>query len=255
MSGSAITAKRLIQLLDLTNLAEDAGPADIDRLCAAADTAVGCVAAVCVYPEYVLHARELLARRGMDTVRVATVVNFPDGSTDLARVARETRRALAAGADEIDAVLPYQALIAGDEAACAAMVEACRTECGERTLKIILESGRLHQPDIIRRGSEIAIAGGADFIKTSTGKVEVNATLAAAETMLTAIREAGGRCGFKAAGGIRRVSDAAAYLALADRILGPDWATPDTFRIGASALLDDALRVVGRATGRPGDAY
>jgi deoxyribose-phosphate aldolase len=173
---------------------------------------------------------------------VATVVNFPDGSADAGRVRREVRRAVAAGAGEVDAVLPWRAWLAGDRAAALPVLEACREAARDRVLKVILESGELRDPALLREASLAALAAGADFIKTSTGKVAVNATPEAARVMLEAIRDFG-RGGFKAAGGVRSVADAAGYLALADGILGPAWADAAHFRIGASALLG-ALREV-----------
>ncbi len=234
-----MSAVALLGLLDLTSLGEDDSPARIRALCAAARSRHGLPAAVCVYPEHVTAARESLAGT---PVKIATVVNFPDGGSDPARVARETRRAIAAGADEIDMVLPYRALQAGDAAAARACVDACRAACGpDIALKLILETGALATPALIRQASELGLDAGVDFLKTSTGKVEVNATLEAAEVMLGAIAERGGGCGFKAAGGIRTAADARAYVALAERLLGPGWVTPVRFRIGASALFDALL--------------
>lgn len=233
-----MSAVALLGLLDLTSLGEDDSPARIRALCAAARSRHGLPAAVCVYPEHVTAAREALAGT---PVKIATVVNFPDGGSDPARVARETRRAIAAGADEIDMVLPYRALQAGDGAA-RACVDACRAACGpDVALKLILETGALATPALIRKACELGLDAGVDFLKTSTGKVAVNATLEAAEIMLGAIAERGGGCGFKAAGGIRTAADARAYAALAERLFGPGWVTPARFRIGASALFDALL--------------
>lgn len=227
-------ARRLLGLLDLTSLGEDDAPERIDALCADARSPQGAVAAVCVYPEHVTRARAALAGSG---VKVATVVNFPDGGDDWRRVAREARRALAAGAEEIDMVLAWRALIAGDAAAARAGVDACREACGSGVaLKLILETGELGSPERVRAASELGLDAGVDFLKTSTGKVPVNATLEAAGIMLDAIRDRGGHCGFKAAGGVRTLDEARAYLELAEGTLGEGWATPARFRIGASAL-------------------
>lgn len=232
-------AIRLLGLLDLTSLGEGDTPARIRALCAAVRTPHGAPAAVCVYPEHVTSAREALTGT---PVKVATVVNFPDGGADSRRVARETQRAIAAGADEIDMVLAWRALKAGDAASARAGVEACRAACGpDIAMKLILETGELARPDLIRQASDIGLDVGVDFLKTSTGKVPVNATLAAAAIMLDAIAERGGTCGFKAAGGIRTLADAHEYLALVDGRLGAAWATPAHFRIGASTLFDAIL--------------
>lgn len=234
-------AARLVPLLDLTSLGEDDAPAKIDALCARARAGV-LPAAVCVYPEHVTTARRALAGT---TVKIATVVNFPDGSSDAARVEREIRRALAAGADEIDAVLPWTAFCQGDIAATRAVAEAARRACGTgHVLKLILETGELGTPARIRAAAELGIESGVDFLKTSTGKVKANATPEAAAILLDAIAAHGGRCGFKAAGGIRRLEDAAAYLQLARERLGEGWITPVHFRIGASALYDELVTLL-----------
>lgn len=226
-------AARLLPLLDLTSLGEDDSPARIQALCASAKSSV-LPAAVCVYPEHVTTARLALAGT---PVRIATVVNFPDGGSDPARVERETRRAIAAGADEIDLVLPWAALRRGDLDAARAVVVAARRACGSaHCLKLILETGELATPANIRVACELGIEAGVDFLKTSTGKVAVNATLEAARIMLEVIAAQGGRCGFKAAGGVRSIADAAGYLDLARARLGDDWIIPAHFRIGASSL-------------------
>jgi len=242
-----VLARRALRALDLTSLGEDDTPEHIEALCAAAAGGSGPPAAVCVYPEHIGTARRALAAAGAGAIPVATVVNFPDGSEDAGRTQRETRRALAAGATEIDMVLPWRSLRAGDPAAAAAAVAACRQACPGRTLKVILESGELDERDLIRRAGELAIEEGADFIKTSTGKVAVGATPEAARVMLETIRDHGGRVGFKAAGGVRSLADAATYFALADEILGGGWAEPARFRIGASGLLTEIRRVLGGA--------
>ncbi len=229
-------AARILAALDLTSLGEDDTPEAIAKLCAAA-TGGGHPAAVCVYPEHVTTARQALASAHAADVAIATVVNFPDGSNDLARVLRETRRALAAGADEIDVVFPWRAHLGGDREGGALMLQECKAICGSRILKAILETGELGDLLLVRELSLAAIGAGADFIKTSTGKAKIGATPAAARTMLECIRDSGGRAGFKAAGGVKTLADAGRYLQLANEILGSSWATPERFRIGASALL------------------
>ncbi len=238
-------ARRALAALDLTSLGEDDNLAHIEALCASARTPFGAPAALCVYPEWVATCRAQLLDMKLLQVRVATVVNFPDGADDCQRVRRETRRALAAGADEIDVVFPYRSLIGGDAASAAAVLRACRECCGGRVrMKVILETGELRIAAVIRAAAEIALDAGADFLKTSTGKVLVNATPEAARVMLEAIRDRGADGGFKAAGGVRTLDDAAIYFALADELLGPAWATPERFRFGASALLVDILRAL-----------
>jgi deoxyribose-phosphate aldolase len=245
MRDRADLARRVLATMDLTSLGEDDGPDVARALCAAARTRHGSPAAICVHPELVATAREALDALDLEHVAVASVANFPDGGSDADRAVREVRRALAAGADEVDVVFPYRALMVGDGAIGATLLARCRAlRDGRYRLKAILETGVLADPALIARASAIAIEAGADFIKTSTGKVAVNATPEAAATMLRAIREHGGQCGFKAAGGIRTLDDAAVYLGLADDILGPDWASPERFRIGASRLLAEIQSVL-----------
>jgi len=238
------TAARALALLDLTSLNDGDEAAAIDALCTRAMTPHGPVAAVCVWPRFVAQAAAALKGTG---IRVAAVANFPDGGEDIEAAVADAAAILEAGGDEVDVVFPYRSLMAGNNAVGAELVEACRLVCGDKArLKVIIESGELKDPALIRTASEIALDAGADFIKTSTGKVPVNATPEAAEIMLTALK-AHGRGGFKAAGGIRDTVAAGDYLAIADRIMGPDWATPDTFRFGASGVLNDLLAVLDGA--------
>jgi len=241
-------ARRALRALDLTTLGEDDTPQVVEDLCAAAAGPGGPPAAVCVYPEHVTTARRALTQAGLGAVAVVTAVNFPDGGADADRVERETRRAVAAGAQEIDLVLPWRAFLAGDRGAARQVVAACRRACASLPLKVILETGALGERGVIRAASELALDAGADFLKTSTGKVATGATPAAAREMLEAIRSRGGTAGFKASGGVRTLEDAAAYLALADEILGAGWADdPRHFRIGASSLLAAIRRALAGA--------
>lgn len=238
-------ARRILPLLDLTSL-NDADDADSTAaLCVRAVTRVGNVAAVCLWPAFIAQAKQALAGTG---VKVATVVNFPGGSLPAEKVVDQIARALADGADEIDVVMPYAAIMAGQggDQRAGDHLAACRAACGTTTMKVILESGALAKPALVERAAAVAVAAGADFLKTSTGKVAAGATLGAARIMLTACRDAGRPVGFKASGGIRDVETAAQYLALADAICGPGWATPATFRFGASGLLDALLGVLGQ---------
>ncbi len=244
----AAQARRVLACLDLTRLDENDS---IARMLAFADTAVtpyGEPAALCVYPEFVHVVRARLDEHELQQVAVATVVNFPDGSTDAQRVARETRRALAVGANEIDLVLPYGALLDGDCAAVTRVVGECRRACGEGVvLKVILETGALALPDSIARAAMLAIESGADFLKTSTGKGPPGATPAAVRVMLDAIVATGADCGIKVSGGVRTLADAMAYADLVASVLGADAVDPRRFRIGASALLAELLNVLSRA--------
>ncbi len=243
-------ARRAIGLLDLTSLNDDDTPDSIATLCQRAVTPVGPVAAVCVYPRFVTQAHQALAGSG---IKVATVVNFPAGDADVDSVCTDTTKALNAGADEIDVVLPYRHYLNGQQAQAMTLVEQVCAVCRERArVKLILETGRLVKPEIILAASREAIAAGVDFLKSSTGKTEVNASLSACAVMLQAIREHADRSGpgsrtigLKPSGGIRDSFDAAQYVALADMIMGEGWATPQTFRFGASSLLDALLQTLG----------
>jgi deoxyribose-phosphate aldolase len=227
-------ARRLIGLLDLTNLQSHCGPADVRSLCARATAPPVKVAAVCVWPQFVGDCARTLA--GSD-VRVATVVNFPSGTDDLERVLEDMGEALSDGADEVDLVLPYRAFIAGDEQGCIDLIQAAKDALKhDQKLKVILETGAMPDDTAIERASRLAIDAGADFLKTSTGKVAVSATPRAAGIMLAAIRDSGRPVGLKVSGGIRTLADAAGYLELAERTMGTGWAVPATFRIGASSL-------------------
>ncbi|MFZ4533775.1 MAG: deoxyribose-phosphate aldolase, partial [Alsobacter sp.] len=168
---------------------------------------------------------------------IATVMNFPSGTADLEAVLDDMEEALDDGADEIDLVFPYRDFLAGDEDAAVEMVREARGLLqGNQQLKVILETGALPDMAAVSRASGLAIAAGADFLKTSTGKIAVSATADASRAMLEAIRDSGRPVGFKAAGGIRTLADAMLYLALAETVMGSGWAKPETFRIGASSL-------------------
>lgn len=248
-------ARTALACLDLTSLNDADTEADIAKLCARAVGPQGAVAAVCVWPRLAAFARS----RVPAAVGVAAVANFPDGGTDIDRAVRDTQAIVAAGAQEVDVVLPWRALAAGDEPICRELLAAVRRACEGRVLKVILESGDLREPALIRRASELALAAGADFLKTSTGKTTTGATLDAARVMLQAIADdpaARGHAGFKASGGIRSVADAQPYLALVAQILGPEALASARFRIGASSLLGDIDAILaGHARPAAGGNY
>ncbi len=235
--------RRLYSLIDLTSLNHDDSEASIAALCNKAQSSLGHVAALCVYPDFVPVVTAAFART---PIKTATVVNFPEGAGSLESVLVEISQCLQLGAQEIDVVFPYQRYLAGEQQYAHQFVSVCKAACGDDvTLKVILETGALLDPAIIADASYEALAAGADFIKTSTGKISEGATLEAAATMLLVIKhtepQVKHRLGFKAAGGIRTISQAAQYLELADRIMGREWVTPATFRIGASKLVDELL--------------
>lgn len=244
---NARIARIALACLDLTSLNDNDDKAAIDSLCAKAVGPHGRVAAVCVWPQFVAQAREQLP----PDVRVAAVANFPDGSINAERAVAEAKQILDAGGDEVDLVLPYRAFIAGDRKAAASVVDAVRQATLGRTLKLIIESGELKDEALIRAASELGIAAGVDFLKTSTGKSPVSATIEAARTMLAAIAASkrAGEVGFKASGGIRRVADAAAYIAAAHDALGAAALVPARLRFGASGLLGDIESVLSGGSG------
>jgi deoxyribose-phosphate aldolase len=244
-------ARRALVCLDLTNLDDACDAAAVDDLCRRAQTPQGSVAAVCVWPRFVGQARANLAHTG---VRVATVINFPGGDDDLDSVKGEARAAILDGADEIDMVTPWRSVLArGDALMVAALLREIKDITGDTTLKAILETGELKDPALIGLAAQAAIEGGADFLKTSTGKTATGATPEAARILLDTIDRRGRSIGFKASGGVRTVAQAAAYLALADEILGASWAGPRHFRIGASGLLDAILATLGTDDGSGDD--
>ncbi|MDB1123117.1 deoxyribose-phosphate aldolase [Vibrio algarum] len=246
MSDLKAAALRALKLMDLTTLNDDDTDEKVIALCHDAKTAVGNTAAICIYPRFIPIAKKTLREQGTPDVRIATVTNFPHGNDDIAIAVAETKAAIAYGADEVDVVFPYRTLIAGDEKTGFELVKQCKEACGDILLKVIIETGELKEEALIKRASELSIEAGANFIKTSTGKVPVNATPEAAEIMLKVIRDMGvaEKVGFKPAGGVRTAEDAAAFLAMADEILGSDWADNMHYRFGASSLLTSLLNTL-----------
>jgi deoxyribose-phosphate aldolase len=244
VTDRADVARRALGLIDLTDLADRTTAEAIAELCRRAAGPNGSTAAVCVWPEFVARAADALRGSG---VTVATVVNFPDGGDDVPAVVQQIDESLASGADEIDLVLPYHAFLAGDLETAASMVDAARAAVpSDKLLKVILETGSYPNQRQVADAAALAIEHGADFIKTSTGKTSVSATPDAVRTMLDEIRRSGRPVGLKPSGGIRTVDDAARYLALADEMMGDGWATRDTFRFGASGLLDAIEATIAR---------
>lgn len=252
-AGDPAAAARALPLLDLTSLTGTETEDEIATLCRRSVDAG--TAAVCIYPRHLATARAALTGSG---VRLATVVAFPHGGDDIGAAAEEAAAVVVAGAQEVDVVAPLRAIMEGDVGLVGDLVEACRDAIGPGiTLKLILETGLLDAPDRIAAAARTAVMAGVGFLKTSTGKVPVGATLESAAVLLQVIAEAGGRVGLKVSGGVRTTADAARYLALADAVMGTAWVTPATFRIGASSLLDDLLRTLGRADGTrdPAEGY
>ena len=238
-----------IRMVDLTTLEGADTPGKVRALAAKAvrpdpaDPGCPSVAAVCVYPSMVPAAAAVLAGTGVHLASVATA--FPSGQAPLEVKLADTRGAVAAGADEIDMVISRGAFLAGDYTTVFDEIVAVKEAAGEAHLKVILETGELKTYDNVRRASWLAMLAGADFIKTSTGKVPVAATLPVTLVMLEAVRDfrqrTGRQVGVKPAGGIRTTKDAIKYLVLINETCGDDWLDPDWFRFGASSLLNDLL--------------
>jgi deoxyribose-phosphate aldolase len=238
-----------IRVTDLTTLEGADTPGKVAALSSKAirpdpsDPGVPSVAAICVYPNLVPVARERLRGSGVKVAAVAT--GFPSGQYPTALKVADVRSAVELGADEIDMVIDRGAFLSGRYAKVYDEIVQVKEACGEAHLKVILETGELGTYDNVRRATLLAIAGGADFVKTSTGKVSPAATLPVALCMLEAVRdvheETGRRVGFKAAGGIRQAKQAVQHLVIVHETLGPDWLTPDLYRLGASSLLNDIL--------------
>ena len=243
-----------IRCMDLTTLEGADTTGKVAAMCAKAirpkpgDASIPSVAAVCVYPSRIA---DCLGHLHGSDVRVASVATaFPSGQSFTEIKVAETELAVKAGAHEIDMVIDRGAFLAGDYQRVYDEIVAVKEACGATHLKVILETGELGTYDAVRRASIIAMAAGADFIKTSTGKIQPAATLPVSLVMMEAIRdfvrETGRPVGFKAAGGIRTSKQAIAYLVVTFETLGPDWMTPERLRLGASSLLNDVLMQIDK---------
>ena len=256
------TAKRegiriATSMIDLTTLEGSDTPGKVRHLCAKAvcpdpsRPEIPSVAAVCVYPALVGVAAEVLRGTGVQVASVST--GFPAGQTSLGVKVSETREAVAAGATEIDMVISREAYLAGDDARVAREIVAVKEACGDAHLKVILETAELPTYAHVRHASELAIAAGADVIKTSTGKSTAGATPGVVLVMLEVVRDhlwrTGNIVGVKAAGGVSNTKAAMHMLVLVKETLGDDWLTPDRFRIGASSLLNDLLMQYAKLDG------
>jgi deoxyribose-phosphate aldolase len=245
-----------ISMIDLTTLEGQDTPGKVRALCAKARCpGMGAppVAAVCVYPDLAGLVAAELHGSGIKVASVATA--FPSGRAALDVKLADVKSAVAAGADEVDMVIDRGAFLSGRYRAVYEEIEAVRAACGGAHLKVILETGELGALDNVRRASWLAMLAGADFIKTSTGKVSPAATLPVTLVMLEAVRDwhagTGRQVGVKAAGGIRTAKDAIRYIVLVHETAGDDWLNARLFRIGASSLLNDLLMQRARMeTGR-----
>jgi deoxyribose-phosphate aldolase len=248
-----------VRMMDLTTLEGADTPGKVSALASKgirpdpADLTVPSVAAICIYPNLVATAVE---RTRGTSVKVASVATgFPSGQTSTQLKVAETREVVELGADEVDMVIDRGAFLSGRYAKVYDEIVQVKEACGDAHLKVILETGELGTYDNVRRASLLAMAAGADFIKTSTGKLPSSATLPVTLCMLEAIRdvhdETGRRVGMKAAGGIRQAKQSVQYLVQLHETLGPEWLTPDLYRLGASTLLNDVLMQIRKEkTGR-----
>jgi deoxyribose-phosphate aldolase len=245
-----------IRCCDLTTLEGSDSPGKIRQLASKAmrpspsDPSVPHVAALCIYSRLVPAAVEAL--RGSDVHVASVATGFPSGQVPLEVRLEEIERAITDGADEVDIVINRGAFLAGDEKFVFDEVREAKKRAGPAHIKAILETGELGTYDRVRRASLIAMAAGADFIKTSTGKIKPAATLPVALVMADAIRDftdyTGKKVGLKVAGGIRTAKDALRYLVIVNETLGPDWLDPELFRLGASSLLNDLLMQIDKQT-------
>jgi deoxyribose-phosphate aldolase len=248
-TAKAFALDLAIRMVDLTTLEGQDTPGKVRALCAKGrrpdptDPSCPPVAAICVYGDLVPTAVEALAGSSIHIAAVATA--FPSGRAPLDVKLADAKAAVAAGADEIDMVIDRGAFLAGRYLDAYNEIVATKQASGDAHLKVILETGELATYDNVRRASWLAMLAGADFIKTSTGKVSPAATLPVTLVMLEAARDfrnqTGRRVGVKAAGGIRAAKDAVRYLVVVNEVAGHDWLSPDGFRFGASSLLNDLL--------------
>lgn len=230
-------AKQLISNLDLTSLNKDDTDDTVSNLCHKALNSVIPPATVCIWSKFVPLATKILKK---SNISVATVVNFPRGETDIKMTTAEIVKALSLGADEIDAVFPYEAFLSGDTDICRQYLDAITQETSGSTLKIILESGAFPHIRQLQEACRLCLEYNIQFLKTSTGKIDISATPEAANAILETIKESKREVGFKASGGIKTFEQARQYFSLAQTIMGTKWPLDQRyFRIGASSLLDD----------------
>jgi deoxyribose-phosphate aldolase len=254
LSSPIVPLELAVECMDLTSLSEEDTDEEVRAMCATAvrpdpgDSSLPSVAAVCTLPRFVPTA--VRALEGFDVKVAAVAGGFPTGSIPVGEKVREIREVVHMGAYEVDVVLNRAAFLDGGVREAAEEVEACKEASGDACLKVILETGALGSYDVIRKASIVAMEAGADFIKTSTGRITPGATFPAVVCIMEAIRdfheETGRRVGIKVAGGIRTSSEARGYMALVRETLGSEWLSPERFRIGASTLLNDLLTAIRR---------
>ena len=231
--------EQIFSLIDLTSLNNQDNASTIAALCEKIKYRETFFAAVCVFPQFVSQVKEVLKST---PVKVATVANFPGGMDSLNVILKSIESSIDQGATEIDVVFPYPYYLKGEKNYALDVILACKKMCGKNSLlKVILETGALIDDAKIQEVSESLILNGADFLKTSTGKIAQGRTLDAASIMLQTIKKHGGSVGFKASGGIRTLSQAKEYIALVKTIMGDEWITPAHLRFGTSHLVTTLL--------------
>lgn len=245
-TASKEAALTVLHSLDLTSLNDDDTPEKIDGLIKKADQgSFGHVAATCVYPKFLTQTFNATAQKGIGR---ATVINFPSGQGTPEQTTADVKQAVKDGANEIDIVLDYKSFLAGDYDKAQDLLSAARDAAGSAKLKVILETSEFTDYVDVHSASILALSYGADFLKTSTGKSDKGgATLEAAAAMMQAIKDMGlqGEAGIKISGGVKTVADGAKYISLIESMMGEGWISTDTFRIGASGVLNDVTQTLG----------
>ena len=236
MENNFLSPELLLPYIDFTELNSILNAQDLKRFCELAEKTE--VAAVCIYPESVAEAKSFLSH---SSVKLATVANFPDGVDNWETISETIKKSIANGADEIDVVIPYQHyLISKDADYIMKFVQACKKLLPNHSLKVILETGAFSDKKMIFDLALASLKGGADFLKTSTGKVSAGASLEAAGLLLYAIKTFGVlHRGLKVSGGVREYLEAKKYYLLTEMMMGKNWITKNTFRIGSSNLVHD----------------
>ncbi len=232
----------IIKLIDLTSLNNNDTVELITTLCSKTITPYALVPAICIYSEFITAAKNILFNMNNFETKIATVVNFPHGLTDIELTVLETNLAIARGANEIDLVFPYHAFLSHNYMLAGKMIQQIKSCCLNRPLKVILETGAIEDEKLITLAAEISITNGADFLKTSTGKINIGANINSVKLLLDSIiKYHNYNCGLKISGGVRDITIAIAYYNLVTEYMGSTWINANNFRFGASSLLDNIL--------------
>ncbi|NCB49806.1 MAG: deoxyribose-phosphate aldolase [Alphaproteobacteria bacterium] len=239
-----INPSKVIPLIDLTSLPPEETKENIKSLCAQTETRFGSVASVCIWPAFIKLAKSDLKGK---KVSIATVLNFPKGEESEESVLKNLQKAIKEGADEIDVVFPYKKWLEGNKDEALSLIQMCREKAPKKILKVIMETGEMKRTLQIMEAAKALLELKVDFLKTSTGKTEIGATLEAANALLDVLAETKSDAGIKISGGIQTMEQVSQYVALAENVMGKDWLTPNHFRIGASSLLHNILMLNQKA--------